>query len=126
MVILSPGKALLQLDCKLDPLARRRQITDHCIVSDRSRKFDVDENENVIILPRARRHFVAVKSEPCHPWQPGQQNANWRMFTTPAIRMDEDNKVKIEEISVIMRAEEGEKTENIVNFSMFTNYPLTS
>ena len=126
MVILSPGKALLQLDCKPDPPARRQQITNHSIVSDRSRKFDVDENENVIILPRDRRHFVAVKSEPCHPWQPGQQNATWRMFTTPAIRMDEEKKVKIEEISVIMKTEEGKKIENIANFPMFTNHPLTS
>ncbi|KAM6530408.1 hypothetical protein FALCPG4_008535 [Fusarium falciforme] len=108
MVILSPGKPLLQLDCKPDPRARRQQITNHSIVSDRSRKFDVDENKNVIILPRDRRHFVAVKSEPCHPWQPGQQNATWRMFTTPAIRMDEENKVKIEKISVSMRPEEAE------------------
>ncbi|RSL49585.1 hypothetical protein CEP54_012365 [Fusarium duplospermum] len=80
MVILSPTKPLLQLE-----------------LSDRSRKFalDDDDDNKAIIVPTysKARHFEAIEAEICPPW-PEQCNDSPRIFTTPAIRIDDGKNVK--------------------------------
>ncbi|RSL66870.1 hypothetical protein CEP53_003198 [Fusarium sp. AF-6] len=98
MVILSPRKPLLQFE-----------------LSDRSKRFDLDDEDNVIIVPTLirTRYFEAIESEICHPWKLEQRvDASRRIFTTPAIRMaygkNVVKRVKVERILMTMKPGEVE------------------